>query len=198
MLETRARGWPGLFWTAFRGSRNPMAMLDDRRCHVEVNGAYLTLLGRRREELIGVPTHRFVVDGPALTDAEWRAALVRSETTGHAALLRADGSEVTVQYAAHPEVVTGQRLVLFVALSTSRWGRHFRRTISDPEGGLSPRERQVISLIAEGDSGPEIAEALGVSHDTVRTHVNNAMHKLGTRSRAQLVAKALGDGLIHV
>ena len=45
-----------------------------------------------------------------------------------------------------------------------------------------------------GDSGPEIAEELGIAHDTVRTHVRNAMEKIGARSRAHLVAKALGEG----
>ena len=45
-----------------------------------------------------------------------------------------------------------------------------------------------------GETGPEIAEQLHISHATVRTHVRNAMAKVGARSRAHLVAKALGDG----
>ena len=47
--------------------------------------------------------------------------------------------------------------------------------------------------MAEGQSGPEIAEELHISHDTVRTHVRNAMTKLGARSRAHLVAKAFAE-----
>jgi DNA-binding CsgD family transcriptional regulator len=47
-----------------------------------------------------------------------------------------------------------------------------------------------------GATGPEIAEDLHISHDTVRSHVRNAMTKLGARSRAHLVAKALAAGLI--
>ena len=45
-------------------------------------------------------------------------------------------------------------------------------------------------------TGAELADAPHISHDTVRTHVRNAMTKLGARSRAHLVAKALGDGLL--
>ena len=45
-------------------------------------------------------------------------------------------------------------------------------------------------------TGPEIADELDICRDTVRTHVRNAMTKLGARSRAHLVAKALGDGLV--
>jgi DNA-binding CsgD family transcriptional regulator len=110
--------------------------------------------------------------------------------------MRSDGSPVTVQYAAHPEVVTGKRLVLIVAMSVSRSGRHLRREVRDGEttGALSDRELEVARLVALGASGPEIAAALHISHNTVRTHVRNAMIKVGARSRAQLVAKALGDG----
>ena len=49
--------------------------------------------------------------------------------------------------------------------------------------------------MALGASGPEIADELHISHETVRTHVRNAMDKLGARSRAHLVAKALAHGL---
>jgi DNA-binding CsgD family transcriptional regulator len=45
-------------------------------------------------------------------------------------------------------------------------------------------------------TGAELADKLHISHDTVRTHVPCATTKLGARSRAHLVAKALGDGLL--
>jgi DNA-binding NarL/FixJ family response regulator len=55
----------------------------------------------------------------------------------------------------------------------------------------------VIALIAMGSETPEIAETLHVSPATVRTHVRNAMSKLGAHTRAQLVAVVLAgsDGL---
>jgi DNA-binding CsgD family transcriptional regulator len=89
-------------------------------------------------------------------------------------------------------------LVLFVALSTSRWGARFRRDVSaeGQSGRLSRREREIVELIALGHSGPEIAHELHIAHETVRTHVRNAMVRLGARSRAHLVAKALAEGLI--
>jgi len=51
-----------------------------------------------------------------------------------------------------------------------------------------------VRHVAQGESGREIADELGIAHDTVRTHVRNAMEKVGARSRAHLVAKALGEG----
>ena len=191
----RQEGWPALFWTAFKGSRNAMVLLDEQRRHVDVNGAYLKLLGYPRDELLGRRVSDLVAGGPQLTEREWRTTIARGEFSGESALVRADGTTVTVQYAGHTEVVTGERRVLFVALNTSRWGRHSRRDAdrAAPEA-LSPREREIVRLVAAGETGPEIADQLHISHATVRTHVRNAMAKVGARSRAHLVAKALGEG----
>lgn len=174
-----------------------MLLVDDERRLVDANGAYLKLIGHGRDAVIGHPIHRFVAGGSLASPDEWTAALAAGRFTGEAELLCADGSTVAVQWAATTEVVTGRRLVLFVALSTSRWGRQFRRPdASEPEPGrLSPREREIVRLVALGSTGPEIADDLHIAHETVRTHIRNAMGKLGARSRAQLVAKALGDGL---
>jgi PAS domain S-box-containing protein len=190
--------WAQMFQAAFTQSRNAMWLLDDHRCPVDINGAGLKLLGYRREELLGRPIYRIVVGGPLDTPAEWNAHLHQRRLTGEAQLRCANGSIVAVQFAATPEVVTGRRLVLFVALSTSRWGPRFRREVPSPRepGVLSDREREVVRLVALGNTGPEIAEELRIAHDTVRTHVRNAMEKAGARSRAQLVAMALGEGLV--
>jgi DNA-binding CsgD family transcriptional regulator len=112
--------------------------------------------------------------------------------------MRGDGTVVAVQWDANTEVVTGRRLVLFVALSTSRWGGRFRRDVppDDAPETLTMREREVVHLVAMGATGREIADELQIAHDTVRTHVRNAMTRLGARSRAHLVAKALGSGHI--
>ena len=191
-------GWSGLFSTAFAQSRNAMVLLDDERRHVDANGAYVRLLGYPREELIGRPVYRFVAGGPAASPEEWEAMLATGRFSGETNLVPADGSIVAVQWGASVETVTGRRLILFVALSTSRWGPQFRRTINvEPEAGtLSNRELEVVRLVALGSTGPEIAGELQITHNTVRTHVRNAMTRLGARSRAHLVAKAVGDGLV--
>jgi DNA-binding NarL/FixJ family response regulator len=60
---------------------------------------------------------------------------------------------------------------------------------------LTEREREVVSLVAEGLSNEEIGRRLFVSPDTVRTHVGRAMGKLEARDRAQLVVFAYQSGL---
>jgi DNA-binding NarL/FixJ family response regulator len=62
-------------------------------------------------------------------------------------------------------------------------------------GRLTDREREVVGWVATGRSNDEIAAALVVSPDTVRTHVSRAMLKLGARDRAQLVVFAIQSGL---
>ncbi|MEU0027117.1 response regulator transcription factor [Streptomyces sp. NPDC006335] len=62
---------------------------------------------------------------------------------------------------------------------------------------LTPREREVMSLVATGLSNDEIAERLFVTPVTVKTHANRAMAKLGARDRAQLVVIAYETGLVR-
>ena len=56
---------------------------------------------------------------------------------------------------------------------------------------LTKRERQILGHLAEGMSGAQIAARLVLSPETVRTHIRNAMGKLGASTRSQAVALAL-------
>ncbi len=64
---------------------------------------------------------------------------------------------------------------------------------ADP--ALSPRERDVLALIAAGQTNKAIAEALFVSPNTVKTHVSSLLHKLQVGTRVQLAAIATKHGL---
>jgi len=61
---------------------------------------------------------------------------------------------------------------------------------------LSPRERQILQLVAEGKSRKEVAYALEISEKTVAFHRNNLKHKLGLTTTAQLTRYALDEGLV--
>ena len=61
---------------------------------------------------------------------------------------------------------------------------------------LTPREQQVVAAVARGLKNTSIADVLGVSMETVKTHVGNAMDKLGARDRTQMAVTAMLYGLI--
>jgi NarL family two-component system response regulator LiaR len=117
---------------------------------------------------------------------------------------------------AHPgEIYGGLIALIFTAVGV--WGGlHWnkRRTIvvrevvvRDPEpfqpnlaaaeqAGLTPREKEILTLIAAGHSNREIADQLFVSENTVKTHSSRVFDKLRVRRRVQAVQKARELGLI--
>jgi two-component system response regulator DevR len=67
----------------------------------------------------------------------------------------------------------------------ARRGRAVGSGENDELMGLSPRENDVLAMLADGLTDREIAEALTISPRTVETHVSNILHKLGVRNRAE-------------
>jgi DNA-binding NarL/FixJ family response regulator len=81
-----------------------------------------------------------------------------------------------------------------------------RRTLQDVEDHgavllarqLTPRELEVLSLLVEGMSGRDIADALSISSNTVRTHIQNILTKLQVRSRLEAVAFAVRHRIVQI
>jgi DNA-binding NarL/FixJ family response regulator len=173
-----------------------MALVDHRRIVVDVNGAFVRLVGRRRDAVVDRPLWTYVLGGARLSPAQWNAALAAGRAAGEAKLERPDGSTVGVQWAATIAEASGRLLALVVVLNSSRAGARFRpQAPPRPRSReLTAREAEIVGLVARGATAHEIAEELHISHHTVRSHIRNAMDKLGARSLAHLVAKALGEG----
>jgi DNA-binding NarL/FixJ family response regulator len=74
--------------------------------------------------------------------------------------------------------------------------RHASPAAESSIGLLTPREREVLRLLAEGLAADEIARALFISKKTVGTHLEHIFTKLGVRSRAQAIAVAYRDELV--
>ena len=72
-----------------------------------------------------------------------------------------------------------------------------RRNGASRDVSLSPREREILSLLADGRTQSEIAHDLVISSKTVATHIQHLLAKLGVHSRAQAVARAYRLGLVE-
>jgi PAS domain S-box-containing protein len=191
-------GWERLFWLVFERSSNPIALVDEDRRYVEVNDAWAALVDHRREELAGAAVDTFIKPSQRAQAArEWREFLQSGEYAAKRELIRADGSEVDLDFAARLSRLGDRRFAIYVALRASN-GRHPASRPRPRERDLSNREREIITLIALGRETQQIAAELGIAVETVRTHVRNAMSKLHAHTRAQLVAIALcGRDIMH-
>jgi len=90
-----------------------------------------------------------------------------------------------------PELqITGADEASDLILSTSDAGEHGFE--------LTPRERDVIALLAEGLSNKAIGQRLGISLDTVKFHVGRLIDKLDATGRTDAVAHAARRGIIHL
>lgn len=61
---------------------------------------------------------------------------------------------------------------------------------------LTRREREVLALVAQGQSNQEIAATLGIARNTVKNHLRNILSKLGLKNRVQVAAYAVREGLV--
>jgi PAS domain S-box-containing protein len=190
-------GWERLFWLVFERTSNPIALLDDQRRFVEVNAAALSLFGAERQDLIGTSmADRVRPEQRSVSASEWEAFLGSGEYSGTRTLVRVDGAEVRIDFAARMAVVDGRSLAIYVI---ARDDPSCLPTLAlAGELPLTNREREVVTLIALGAETAQIAEELHISSETVRTHIRNAMSRLGAHTRAQLVAIALcTDQAVH-
>lgn len=122
--------------------------------------------------------------------------------------LAAGASGYVVKSAADTELLTAIRTVVqgktFVDWTVGNIGKpesaasKRMRNDDGPDliGQLSPREREIFSLVAQGFTNQHIAEQLGISIKSVETYRARVMEKLGLRSRADLVQFALSCGVL--
>jgi DNA-binding NarL/FixJ family response regulator len=71
-----------------------------------------------------------------------------------------------------------------------------RRGLSETVDRLTPRELQILRMVARGDSNKEIANTLRVGEGTVKAHIHHVYEKLGVRGRLELVLAARDKGLL--
>jgi len=102
----------------------------------------------------------------------------------------------------NPLILTALRVVnageIFISPTLAdKWDQlQTRPTIHHPLESLSSRERQVLQLVAGGQSNQRVATQLGLSVRTVEVHRHNIMDKIGVKNAAQLIKFAVDQNLI--
>ncbi len=181
------------FRALFDPSLDPAFLLDDHRRFVNVNHAACLLLRSSRSEIVGGTLDELAA--PACRDAlsvEWEEFLAEGTSAGRYELMPPDRQRLEIDYFATANFRPGLHLSVL----------RFPPAPGEPPGPpaqtsrLTRREREVMTLLAIGLDGPQIAEELSISNPTVQTHVRNAMARLGARTRVQAVALALTRGEI--
>jgi two-component system nitrate/nitrite response regulator NarL len=105
----------------------------------------------------------------------------------------ADVAEAVRRAAEGEVLVPAQQLAALLARRRER--AHRQAEQSRLLDSLTPRERQVLGLMAEGMDNREVAARLSISYPTVRSHVRHMLKKLGARSKLEAVVKAADWGL---
>lgn len=194
---------------AFDRSQHPILIVDDQRRWVTGNVAACDLLGISPEE---IPWHTLDEFTPpearAGLEEQWKAFLADGAAEGWYQLHVPTRGLVPVEFSATANVLPGRHLSVFIppeALSTEQvrsalapnepWGS----VPADHNGGrlrLTDRECEVMTLVASGLQSGDIADRLFLSPETIKSHVHNAMGKLGAHTRAHAVAIAMVTGQI--
>ena len=124
------------------------------------------------------------------SSAQLRASLARA--------LRASPAFEVVQLASHDGEISAAAEVVLVAQPGEESG-----PVSEPNRGESPgggnltaREHEILVLLADGLANKQIAARLGISTNTVKTHLEILFDKLGVTSRAGAVATGVRQGLL--
>jgi len=175
---------------ALAAELRPDVILMDLRMP-RMDGVEATRRLRERDPAVKVVVLTTYADDRSVLDA------LRAGALGY---LTKDAGAAEIQQALH-RVASGQaaldpavQLHLVEAIAD---GQSLGPTPATLPDGLTPREAEVLTLIAAGLSNTEIAERLVVSEATVKSHVNHMLAKIGARDRAQAVGYAYRHGLVH-
>lgn len=200
-------------FSALLGAQDDISVLGDAADGVEA----VALCARVRPDVVLMDVRMPRKDGLRATEEILRASAGSAPTTRVLMLttfdiddyvyeaLRVGASGFLLKDAPADELVRAVRVVAageallapsitrrLIAEVTSRRARSPRHQAVEQ---LTPREREVLDLVADGKSNGEIAAELFVSEQTVKTHVSSVLTKLALRDRAQAVVFAYENGL---
>jgi PAS domain S-box-containing protein len=190
--------------SAFALSKHSMLIADDQRRWVTGNAAACDLLGVTADEISWHTMDEFVPpDARKSLDEAWEQFLTTGAAEGWYRLYIPARGWVPVEFSATANVLPSRHLSVFLRAEEKPGSDGFGALDWKPLPAngtgrlrLTAREREIMTFVAAGLHGADIAERLFLSPETIKSHVQNAMGKLGAHTRAHAVAIALVTGQI--
>ena len=183
----------------FGKSASAMLLADDDRVYRNANQAACDMLSVEPEEIIGKRIDDFT--DPALLDqvpALYQAFLDAGSLSGDFTLETPAGKRVECSYSASANVVPGLHLTILIPREQVDPELDIVEETNNHPTGLTEREKEVLSMLALGETNTSIAEKLHLSPETVRSHTRSARLRLGARSRSHAIALALQSGQLEL
>ena len=186
-------------------SSSAMLLADDQRTIVDANPAASDLLGVEHSDLIGMRIEE--LSSPELRGAAsemFEAFLRDGSQSGPYTLIRGDGTEVECSYSASANIGPGLHLSILIPkekadteLDSDSGDRRDHQDRVD-QVRLTDREREILTMLAIGETNQTIARELNLAPETVRTHTRTARLRLGARSRSHAITLALQSGQLDL
>lgn len=183
----------------FSRSLNPMLIADDEGRFVDANAAACLFLRLPAEEVCKLTLEDLTPPRrrPRL-EAMW-SSFLRGDRTGDLEYGRTlpwnlqmpDGTSVQVEISGTPRFRPGRHLLVIVFPAARALNERIGSARPPATEILTRREREILTLVALGHTGVQVAARLYLSPATVATHVTNALIKLGAKNRAHGIALAL-------
>lgn len=184
-----------LLRAVFDATPYPVLVVADDRRFVDSNRAARHLLGVSRAELATRRVDDFTPDRlrPEV-DEIWATLLERGSVEGRGTLTLASGLRRAIAFKATAAVTPGYHMV---TLRSAREEPEKTEPLAGPAPSLTAREREILQLVARGHSAVAIAAHVAITAQTARTHIRNALRKLGAHTRPHAVAIAIREHQIE-
>jgi DNA-binding CsgD family transcriptional regulator len=176
----------------FETSSAAMLLWNNQRHHLDANRAACDLLERSRQALLSLRLEDITCSAlrSEIKEAA-RVLMAKGTQAGNHIFSSPAGLDIPVTYSATANIMPGVHIGIFVPFSQEK-------TSSEEAANLSQREKEVLTLLALGESNQTIASRLFLAPETVRNYTRSARIKLGAKSRSHAIAIAVSTGQIDL
>jgi len=183
----------------FESIQDPLLVIDREYKILYINKEGAAIYGKNSDRLTGKLCYAQLqeLDGPCISCPMEPVFVLKKATVSERWLTLSDGRRKCGEIRSYPVFDASDKIIAATTIIVDITEKKAQAVKSDGNVfHLSKREKQVLKLISKGYTNPNIAGELGVSINTVKTHVVNIFNKIGVSDRTQAAIMALKADLI--